>query len=149
MKYIVALLIMFALSVEVQANGLLSRSRSRVVVRQNVKVVQQVQKVQVVQVKQVQQVVVEKRNEADKDLVLQTVSESLPKADIVLANILAGPLHELASSMANLVVPNGALVLSGILKDQAVDLARTYSAWFDMDEPVFRDDWARLTGRRR
>jgi ribosomal protein L11 methyltransferase len=69
-------------------------------------------------------------------------------ADVVLANILAGPLHELAPALAALVNPNGCLVLSGILKEQALDLARRYSAWFDMEEPVFREDWARLTGRR-
>jgi ribosomal protein L11 methyltransferase len=68
---------------------------------------------------------------------------------ILLANILAGPLGELAPLFAKLVLPGGHIVLSGILKDQARAVAQNYSAWFDMDEPVVREDWARLTGVRR
>jgi ribosomal protein L11 methyltransferase len=70
-------------------------------------------------------------------------------APILLANILAGPLGVLAPLLAGLVTPGGAIVLSGILKDQAPALAETYAAWFDMDLPVYRDDWARLAGVRR
>jgi len=70
-------------------------------------------------------------------------------APILLANILAGPLGELAPLLSKLVTPGGAIVLSGILKDQAPALAQTYAAWFDMDPPVYQGDWARLTGKRR
>jgi ribosomal protein L11 methyltransferase len=69
-------------------------------------------------------------------------------APILLANILAGPLGELASLFAALTLPSGQIVLSGILKEQAAALAEIYSAWFDMDPPAYREDWARLTGRR-
>jgi len=73
----------------------------------------------------------------------------LPKPTLVLlANILAGPLDELAPLFAKLVLPGGQIVLSGILKDQVPALAQTYATWFDMDPPVYRDDWARLTGTR-
>jgi ribosomal protein L11 methyltransferase len=89
------------------------------------------------------------RNAVSDRLILQPVTTPLSPADIVVANILAGPLHELAATLAGKVTPGGHLVLSGILKQQALDLARRYAAWFDMDEPVFRDDWARLVGRRR
>jgi ribosomal protein L11 methyltransferase len=88
------------------------------------------------------------RNAVSDRLILQPVTTPLSPADIVVANILAGPLHELAATLAGKVTPGGHLVLSGILKQQALDLARRYAAWFDMDEPVFRDDWARLTGQR-
>ena len=70
-------------------------------------------------------------------------------ADLVLANILAGPLVELAPAMAGRVRPGGAIVLSGILREQAEPLRQAYTAWFDMDPPAFREDWTRLTGRRR
>jgi ribosomal protein L11 methyltransferase len=70
-------------------------------------------------------------------------------APILLANILAGPLAELAPLLASLTLPTGNIILSGILKEQAVALAQTYATWFDMDPPVYRDDWARLVGRRR
>ncbi|MDX5333892.1 MAG: 50S ribosomal protein L11 methyltransferase [Gammaproteobacteria bacterium] len=70
-------------------------------------------------------------------------------ADLVMANILAGPLVELAPDMAGRVRPGGAIVLSGILREQAETVRQAYSAWFDMDPPAFREDWTRLTGRRR
>jgi len=68
---------------------------------------------------------------------------------VLLANILAGPLGELAPLFAKLVLPGGQIVLSGILKDQAPALAQTYATWFDMEPPAYRDDWARLTGTRK
>ena len=69
--------------------------------------------------------------------------------DILLANILAEPLHSLAATFAALVRPGGRIVLSGLLADQAPDLAARYGEWFDMAPAVQREDWIRLTGRRR
>jgi ribosomal protein L11 methyltransferase len=90
------------------------------------------------------------RNEVSNRLDLQGIDAVLPTpSEVVLANILAGPLHDLASTLASLVRPRGSIVLSGILREQAADLARRYAAWFDMDVPVYRDDWVRLTGNRR
>jgi ribosomal protein L11 methyltransferase len=89
------------------------------------------------------------QNGVSNQLGLQPISEPLPQVDILLANILAGPLNELAPTLSNLVKPGGSLVLSGILKDQAPGLAQRYSAWFDMDEPAAREDWVRLTGKKR
>jgi len=76
-------------------------------------------------------------------------NELPPAAAILLANILAGPLAELAPLFAKLVETHGQIVLSGILKDQAAALSQTYATWFDMDPPAYRDDWARLSGRKR
>ena len=70
-------------------------------------------------------------------------------ADILLANILAGPLESLASTFAARVRPGGRLVLSGILRNQAEAVATTYAPWFDIAPVVVRDDWARLDGVRR
>ena len=73
----------------------------------------------------------------------------LQRADILLANILAGPLESLAPTFASLVPPGGRLVLSGILRNQAEAVATTYAPWFDIAPVVVRDDWARLDGVRR
>lgn len=70
------------------------------------------------------------------------------RADILLANILAGPLVELAPTLAGKVRPGGHLVLSGILAQQAREVMAAYEPWFIMDEPEQREEWIRLTGRR-
>ena len=67
----------------------------------------------------------------------------------MLANILAGPLETLAPQLAQLVVPGGSIVLSGLLAAQAAPLAAIYGAWFDMDPVTLREDWARLSGTKR
>ncbi|MEJ2552481.1 MAG: 50S ribosomal protein L11 methyltransferase [Gammaproteobacteria bacterium] len=69
-------------------------------------------------------------------------------AEILLANILAGPLAELATLFARLVVPGGKLVLSGILREQANPLMEKYRAWFNMEPITARDEWVRLSGQR-
>ena len=70
-------------------------------------------------------------------------------ADLLLANILANPLMELAASFAKLVKPNALIVLSGILEDQAEDVLQVYRQWFDMDEPTRQDGWVMLSGKNR
>jgi len=70
-------------------------------------------------------------------------------ADVLVANILAGPLAQLAPRFATLVKPGGALVLSGILPDQAEPLREVYRPWFNMEKAVTRDQWTRLAGSRR
>jgi ribosomal protein L11 methyltransferase len=68
--------------------------------------------------------------------------------DLLLANILAGPLESLAPRLANLTKPNADIVLSGILDVQAAAIGRHYQTWFDMEAAVLKDEWVRLTGRR-
>jgi ribosomal protein L11 methyltransferase len=69
--------------------------------------------------------------------------------DIVLANILAEPLLDLAPTLAALVKPGGAIVLSGVLHDQATPVATRYAPWFDIAPVSVRDGWARVDGRRK
>jgi ribosomal protein L11 methyltransferase len=71
------------------------------------------------------------------------------RADILLANILAEPLLELAPAFAERVAGGGTVVLSGILQSQAAPVASRYAAWFDMRPAIVRDDWALLYGVRR
>jgi ribosomal protein L11 methyltransferase len=68
--------------------------------------------------------------------------------DIVLANILAEPLIELAPRIAAATRPGGAVVLAGLLTEQAESVAAAYRPWFRMDAPRDRDGWTGLSGRR-
>lgn len=68
---------------------------------------------------------------------------------IVTANILAGPLVELAPMIAGHVAPGGRIALSGVLANQADDVYEAYAAQgIAMDEPVIREGWVRLSGVR-
>ncbi len=68
---------------------------------------------------------------------------------LVIANILAGPLVELAAEIAGRVAPGGRLALSGILEAQAEEVRAAYAAQgLAMDEPEAREGWVLLTGRR-
>ncbi len=92
-----------------------------------------------------------RRNDiAPEALSVGLVDELEPQAaDLVMANILAGPLVELAPRLATLLRPGGELVLSGILAEQAEAVTEAYAAQgLLMQEPVRREDWVRITGRR-
>ncbi|ODC03972.1 ribosomal protein L11 methyltransferase [Terasakiispira papahanaumokuakeensis] len=71
------------------------------------------------------------------------------QADTLVANILAGPLIDLAPTLARLVRSGGQLLLSGILAHQAEAIIEAYQPWFEMQPPVQREDWVRLTGQKR
>ncbi len=68
-------------------------------------------------------------------------------ADILLANILAAPLIQLAPLLQLLLVPEGVLVLSGLLESQ-VDAVQSAYADIIFDAPVMREEWVRLEGRK-
>jgi ribosomal protein L11 methyltransferase len=69
--------------------------------------------------------------------------------DILMANILSGPLIELASSFRERVAPGGQVVLAGLLDEEASHVTRAYAPWFDMLTFGRRDGWIALMGRRR
>jgi ribosomal protein L11 methyltransferase len=69
--------------------------------------------------------------------------------DILVANILSGPLCELAPSFARLVRSDGAVVLAGLMSFQVPEVTQAHNAWFDMCPFARRDDWIGLSGRRR
>jgi ribosomal protein L11 methyltransferase len=70
-------------------------------------------------------------------------------ANLLMANILAGPLIELAPRLASLVLSGGQIILSGILKTQIEDVSAAYRPFFDLDAAVVRGDWVRLSGNRK
>jgi len=69
-------------------------------------------------------------------------------ADVVLANILAGPLVELAPRLTATLRPGGALVLSGILDEQAAGVKNAYTSGFSELQLKLMDGWVMLTGKK-
>ena len=69
--------------------------------------------------------------------------------DVLLANILMGPLIELAPTLTRHVKPGGRLVLSGLLAEQAEGVMAAYTDDFVFDAPAIKDGWARLSAVRR
>ncbi|BCX80673.1 ribosomal protein L11 methyltransferase [Methylomarinovum caldicuralii] len=67
-------------------------------------------------------------------------------ADIVIANILAGPLVELAPRLTALTRSGGRLVLSGLLESQLPAVRQAYREHFDFDVPAVLEGWGRLHG---
>ena len=70
-------------------------------------------------------------------------------ADVVLANILSGPLKVLAPLLSRLTRSGGQLILAGILEAQVDELMDIYRNWFEMRTAVVREGWARLEGVRK
>ncbi|GAA6168749.1 50S ribosomal protein L11 methyltransferase [Sessilibacter corallicola] len=68
--------------------------------------------------------------------------------DIMLANILAGPLVELADEISSHLKPGGLICLSGILATQAEVVMNAYTD-IEFDKPEQKEDWVRLTGKKR
>jgi len=77
--------------------------------------------------------------------------EQLPEgqSDVVVANILAGPLVELAPQIIERAKLGGRLALSGILAEQAEEVRAAYAGHFDLDPTAEKDGWVRITGTRR
>ncbi len=69
-------------------------------------------------------------------------------ADILIANILAGPLQALANTLTALVKPGGQLVLSGILSDQAEAVIAAYTPNWRFGPVHQQAEWCRLEAKR-
>ncbi|WP_198262501.1 50S ribosomal protein L11 methyltransferase [sulfur-oxidizing endosymbiont of Gigantopelta aegis] len=67
---------------------------------------------------------------------------------LLLANILAGPLVELSAMLASHVAPEGKIVLSGILAEQAEKVSTAYQQWFTIEEVTQEGDWVRIVGTK-
>ena len=89
------------------------------------------------------------RNQVTERLAL-CLPDAVPaqaNADVVLANILAGPLVQLAPRLTALVRPGGWLILSGLLTNQAAEVEAAYAAHFLLERRV-HDGWAMLAGQK-
>ncbi|MFF6011106.1 MULTISPECIES: 50S ribosomal protein L11 methyltransferase [unclassified Rahnella] len=96
------------------------------------------------------------RDNAERNGVSERLSLYLPKdqpenlsADVVVANILAGPLRELAPLISVLPVAGGHLGLSGILASQAQSVADAYQDLFELDPVAEKEEWCRITGVKK
>lgn len=70
------------------------------------------------------------------------------RADVVVANILAGPLAELAADLTRHLLPGGRLALSGILAGQADAVRGAYQSWIEFEPARVKEDWVLLTGKK-
>jgi ribosomal protein L11 methyltransferase len=67
--------------------------------------------------------------------------------DVVIANILANPLIELASTLTELTQPGGKIVMAGLLNEQAEQVKAAYPA-ITFDSDVSKEGWTRLSGTK-
>lgn len=94
----------------------------------------------------------DRNNVRDRMLISNHARGVIGEFDVVIANILAGPLVELAKPIAAHVKGGCLLALSGILSDQVGEVLDAYRPWVEFEEPEYREQdgqvWARLNGRR-
>ena len=91
------------------------------------------------------------RNQMDRERFPVFFPNKCPatEADITMANILAGPLVELASELAKLTKSGGKICLSGVLADQKSAVVSAYEQDFLIDEINQKDDWICIIGTKR
>ena len=88
------------------------------------------------------------RNGVSSNIDVQGIEVALRPAYCVMANILAGPLIELAPTLTEACEPGGYLLLSGLLKTQAYEVKAAYGRAFDRVQVVERDDWCCIYAQR-
>ena len=71
------------------------------------------------------------------------------RAQVLVANILAGPLQQLLPCFAGLLADHGSIALSGILVGQENALEAAAQEAFQLEPAAVREDWVRLSGRRK
>ena len=100
------------------------------------------------------------RDNANRNRVLEAVftavlpdAEVIPSwagsADWVVANILAGPLIDLAPVLTALLAPQGRLLLAGLLANQAKAVIEAYAPAVDLAIADQQEEWVLLAGARR
>lgn len=67
-----------------------------------------------------------KLNETDIEFDSEITKYENQKFDLILANILANPLMDMANTISNMLNKNGYLILSGFTSNQLDDLEKTY-----------------------
>ncbi|MBF7682711.1 50S ribosomal protein L11 methyltransferase [Acinetobacter sp. B5B] len=71
------------------------------------------------------------------------------RADVLVANILAGPLMALAPEFSRLTQPHAEFALAGVIEEQLEDVCNAYTPLFEVIEIQKRDEcWCRISGKR-
>ena len=97
-------------------------------------------------------IVAAKHNAVQNNVIAQFVEPNVNlelKADIVIANILANPLKILTPILTDHTRSGGALVLSGVLSDQAGEVIAAYADAFQLTVDGESENWIRLSGIKR
>lgn len=68
------------------------------------------------------------------------------EVDILLANILAGPLRELAPELSSLLKSGGDIVLAGLLDNQMQEVQKAYTDSVHWQPGATHEGWTRLQG---
>lgn len=89
-----------------------------------------------------------RNNSLDKVRVLMSTQYKSVQSDVVLANILAGPLIDLAPILSGSLRPGGSLVLSGILQEQAAEVMEAYRLYIEHFTVTTNNGWVRLHGQK-
>jgi ribosomal protein L11 methyltransferase len=101
------------------------------------------------------QALIASADNAQRNGITQALTLFLPQdadnvaTDVFIANILAGPLGKLAPTFAAAAKPGAPFAISGILDGQQDELLQRYAEWFDQLRVDTREDWVRISGRRR
>jgi len=75
-------------------------------------------------------------------------SSTLPlQVDLLMANILAGTLVELAPQLCARLAPGGQIILAGILRQQVHEVRAGFAPWLELAVFAEKDDWSALAGR--
>jgi ribosomal protein L11 methyltransferase len=100
------------------------------------------------------QALIASADNAERNGVVDRLTVYLPEdliadpADVFIANILAGPLGELAPTFAAAAKPGAPFAISGILQGQQDELLARYAEWFDDLRVDTQEDWVRISGKR-
>ena len=101
------------------------------------------------------QAIVATKTNADANAVadrLETVAAPMTPApgafDVVIANILAQPLIDLAPPLTGATAPGGKLLLSGILESQRDAVVEAYAPRVEFGPTAVQDGWVLLQGIR-
>jgi len=91
-----------------------------------------------------------RRNNLPEDAMPVFLPPDCPEGqvDVMLANILAGPLAELAPTLSGMYKVGGKLCLSRILAVQAASVMAAYHPWFEFDQIAENKEWVRLTANK-
>ncbi|WP_269617604.1 50S ribosomal protein L11 methyltransferase [Zhongshania sp. BJYM1] len=92
-----------------------------------------------------------RRNNIDDTRIDCLLPEQIPNGlhgDVMVANILAGPLISLAPTLAATLDAGSPICLSGILQTQADELMSCYKQWFNELNLTQKEEWVRISGNK-